>query len=238
MTAANDRFERGAELLRGRRFREADCCAREGLRDCPDDGRLWQLHGTARWALGDYLGACSALETASALRPLYPLARCALADAYVRTGRSEVARVIYRHLAEGDGCPTELLPKVVAGLGQLEEYEPALKVCRRLVDRNPSHHAAFFGIAYYLALLDSPPGPVLEALHRAFDLAPHVLVYRLNLAWLLAGVGQGENAYALLCAVPVEEVSCPFWLRRMLAVFETAGDEHLSQACRERLEGR
>jgi tetratricopeptide (TPR) repeat protein len=213
-------------------YAEAAAAASEALREFPDDGHLWQLYGTARCSLNDYPAAREALELASVLVPLHPLARIALARSYARLGQEELALTIYEYLVEAGSCPTGLLPTVAVDLNGLGEYRLALKACETLTDRDPAHHQAHFGTAYYLGRLGAPPEALIPPLAMAMDLAPHVLHYRLNLAFVLAEAGRPDEAHALLTAVDLERVlPCGCWLRRIRRICEQVGDSARAWVC-------
>ncbi|MGL4462178.1 MAG: tetratricopeptide repeat protein [Planctomycetia bacterium] len=63
------------------------CC--EGLKKHPDAGRLWELHGLSSWRKGLTTAALSALEHATALVPLTPLAQVALAALYLGLNKED-----------------------------------------------------------------------------------------------------------------------------------------------------
>jgi pentatricopeptide repeat protein len=236
MDKSEDVLKRCLELFHRGQVLQADRLAEARLGEFPDDGELWQLRGLLRQRLGDLDGACAALETASMLVPLESSARCALADCYARTGRIELARDLYRHLA-GDGrCPTPLLPAVASGLGALGDHETALEVCQELSRRDSTRHEALFGMAFYMRRLGYPIETILPVVARAHELAPQLRLYRVLLGSLLAGVGRQEEAYDLLRGVAVESVRCCGCLRRMMAVFRLAGDEARYVACRKQAE--
>jgi len=227
------RLAHAIELYQQRRYRQAAETASDGLIDFPDDGRFWQLLGVCCWSLGEWAHARTVLETASCLRPLAPLGQVALADVYRRTGHAEVARLMYHYLAGLDSCPPELMPKVAVGLGCLGEYNTALEVCTRLAQREPRHHAAFFGIAFYMGKLGYPPAALLSPLVKAHNLAPQVLPYRLNLALLYAELGRPAQAYFLLEAVRPEMVPPCFSLERLADIFAAVGDAERCRTFRE-----
>lgn len=128
--------------------------------------------------------------------------------------------------------PTGLLPAVAVDLNRLGEYGLALKACETLTDRNPAHHQAHFGTAYYRCRLGAGPEAIIPALAMAMDLAPDVLHYRLNLAFALADAGHPEEAHVLLEAVDLEEVRpCACWLRRIRDVCEQVGDSARAWVC-------
>ncbi|MBL8793812.1 MAG: hypothetical protein JNM56_07905 [Planctomycetia bacterium] len=234
--SAADWAARCLECFHHQQYAESDALARRGLADFPDDGLLWQLHGAASWFLGDLAAARRALETAQTLAPLQPLSRCALAGAYSQTGDSELARALYVSLLQDDRCPSSLLPKVATGLGRLGEYWTALQVCRKLARLQPTHHAAYFGLAYYMAKLDYPSECYLRHLVRAHQLAPELLPYRINLAMLLADLGRAEHAHRLIRELPAAAIACTCWLHRLIDLCDTVGDDAQGRAFRERLD--
>jgi tetratricopeptide (TPR) repeat protein len=232
---ADTAYELSAQLITEQKFPEAADAARAGLGHRPEDGRLWQVLGVALWANKDAGLALDVLETATTLAPLRPVARRALADCYVQAGKKELAVLVYRHLIDAGDCPSALLPGVAAALNSLGEYLLALTACRTLADREPEHHQAFFGIAYYLSRLGAPPCAVVAPLAMAMDLAPGVLHYRLNLAFAWADLGNFVKARDLLTPVAVEEVRSPCWLLRMRNIFERAGEHQKALDCLGRL---
>ena len=175
-----------------------------------------------------------ALETASLLVPLEPASRCALAECHARAGRKELACDLYRQLGRDEKCPTTLLPAVAAGLGSLGQNEAALAACRKIVRRDPEHHHAHFGVAFYLRRLGRPLQAVIAAVSRAHELRSRVSLYRLSLAALLDHSGQREEACDLLRDVDPTAVQCRACLRRAMAIFQEAGDWERFEAFRRR----
>ena len=222
------------QLYEESRFEEATAVAREAIEESPDNGRLWELYGTARCRLQDFEVACEALETASVLVPLHPLAQYALAACHAHANRTELACLIYEHLGESV-TETRLLSLVAVRLGALNEHSAALKVCRRIVDLDPRHHQAIFGIAYYLYRLGFSSRTVIPHLEMALALSPDILSYRLNLAFALFENGCDRRAHELLRPVAVEDVSSPCCLQRMRQVFDRVGDHARALVCRVRL---
>jgi Flp pilus assembly protein TadD len=208
--------------------------ARQLLQEAPKDGRFWHLCGMACWQLKDFVGALEALEEASLWTPLHPQAQYALAACYVWAGLPDLAGTLYEHLG-GILEDTRALAAIATHLGAMERYEAALHVCRRITVLNPGHHAAFFGIAYYLSRLGCSPLALVGPLAMALDLAPRVLHYRVNLALAWSDAGLREQAYDLLKSVSLEAISCPCCLRRMRDIFDSVGDAGRSLLCRVRL---
>lgn len=217
LQAAWQRFDEGD-------FARAVELCRDALRARPDDGDLWQLCGAAYWELGLVEDAQEALETASCLKPLNPLAQCALAEVYTRTNQVESAKAICANLAGRDDCPVPLMPRVARGLGRLGEYRLALTVCERLVALRPCHHAALFGVAFYRSALGARPEEILPYVAAAHELAPQVCSYRVSLASVLALLGRCQDAYDIVRDVPAEEVHCPDCVRRLVPVFRRVRD--------------
>jgi len=230
----DDRYNRVVQVYDEGEYALAVNLARQYLQESPDDGRLWQICGTACWNLKDFDGALEALEEATALVPLHPLAQLALAACYVRKDKQDLACVIYEHLGE-IVASTEMLSAIATRLGAMGRYEAALRVCCKIKDLDPSHHQAFFGVAYYLSRLGNPPEALIPSLAMAMDLAPHIQHYRINLAFALSQSGRHDEAHELVKAVPLEAVSCPCWLRRMQQIFQRVGDHGRSLVCKVRL---
>lgn len=236
MRAPDADFDPAARLFNRQEYDRSATLARQSLERYPDDGRLWQLYGTSLWALGAHGAALAALETATSLAPLYPLPQRALADCYARAGKKELALTVYQHLVASQRCPSSLLPSVAAALNCLDAYELALQACRTLTDRDPTHHQGFFGTAYYLSQLGAPPEELLTPLAMAMDLAPDMLHYRINLAFVWAELGDLSLAHELLGPIAIEQVASPCWLIRMHTIFERVGDHLRSLQCLDRLE--
>jgi Flp pilus assembly protein TadD len=230
----DDHYNRVVQLYDEGEYALAADLARQHLQGSPEDGRLWQIYGTACWNLRDFDSALEALEQANALIPLHPLAQFALAACYVHKGKQDLACVIYEHLGE-NVAGTEMLAAIAARLGVLGRYEAALRVCCKIKELDPSHHQAFFGVAYYLHRLGNPPKALIPPLVMAMDLAPHIPHYRINLAFALSQSGRHNEAHELLKTVPLEAISCPCWLRRMQQIFQRVGDHGRSLVCQVRL---
>jgi tetratricopeptide (TPR) repeat protein len=223
MNTLQDLMQRCLELFHRDRIAEADRLARELTRAFPDDGEFWQLHGLFRQREGDFDGACDALETASMLVPLSPAAQCALADCHARAGRRDLAKQLYLALADNRSCPTAILSSVASGLGCTGDAEAALEVCRELTLREPDHHEAYFGMAYYMRQLGRESGEILPLIARAHELSPEHPVYRVVMASLLAQLGNFEEACMLLRGVGPAAVTCGGCLHRIMAILDRGG---------------
>lgn len=232
MDLHRDMADRCFELVGLGRVDEAVVLAERAVQEDPDDGRFWQFLGLLRHRQRDYSGACAALETASLLVPLEPASRCALAECHARAGRKGLACDLYRQLGRDERCPTALLSAVAAGLGSLGENEAALAACRKIVRRDPLHHHAHFGVAFYLRRLGRPLTSVIASISRAHELAPQVTLYRVSLAVLLDHSGQREEACDLLRDVDPAAMQCSSCLQRAMAIFQEAGDWERFEAFR------
>lgn len=206
------------------RLAAAEELTEQAVRHYSTDGGLRQLQGFLRHRLGDFPGARGSLESAARLAPLEPLSRCILAECYARTDSAQRAADLYRELADDAHCPTTLLPDVASGLGGLGEYEAALATCRELIRREPGHHQAYFGVAFYLRRLGASPYAILPDVIRAHELAPEVPLYRITLAVLFDTIGWREDAYDLLRDIDPCAVPCRCCLQKAMAIFRDAGD--------------
>jgi Flp pilus assembly protein TadD len=235
MAEPDEHFNLGMMLLKRRDLHAAISLAQDGLQSFPDDGDLWELLGVSQYHAGDHAAARDSLEHASAIQPLDLGARYCLAGAYERTGLRDVAVFVYRLIADDERAPTCLLPKIATRLGQMTEYSAALDVCRIIVGREPNHHGAHFGIAFYLRKLGDPMEQVAPQLARAHELAPEVALYRVALASLLQELGDTEAACDLLRDVSLDSLGCTCLLKRMALFFRLAGETQRAQDCARRL---
>jgi predicted Zn-dependent protease len=236
MNATEKTFQEAETLLRDGQFTLALERAHLGLRHCPDNSLLWQLHGIALCNLGEFREARRSLETATTLGPLRAQGRCCLADCYAKLGSSELARWMYRRLAADRAVGANLLPAIASGAGAVGDYRCALRVCRRLVRLNPEHHQGLFGVAFYLERLGAPATEVVNWVDQAFRLKPRSMTYRLSLATVFCELRRWDEASELLDALPIES-ACPGALRRMSALYARIGAVGRAQACRKRADG-
>jgi tetratricopeptide (TPR) repeat protein len=228
-------FRIGLALLKQGEFRQASELATSAVIDFPDDGNLWELRGVSEHHLGNHSAGQSALETASLLQPLDVGARYCLAGCYAATGSRELAVFLFQMVAEDPRAPLWLLTNISSRLGQMNEHEAALGVCRLILLRDDNRPEAHFGVAFYLRRLGAPVEVVAESAARAQELAPDVPLYRVVLASLLQELGQIEDAYDLLRQLAPESVGCPCSLRRMMRVFDAVSDHERIKACAQRV---
>ncbi len=229
-----DLHQRIVRLFDKGEFALAADVAKQFLSVDPDDGWLWQIHGTACFHMQAFDFALPSLERASSLVPLHPLAQYALAACYALAEKPDLASLIYEHLGE-ISRDEAMLAAVAQRLGALDHNESALQVCRRIIRLNANYHSAHFGVAYYLERLGYPLETLIVPLATAVDLAPHVPSYRINLAFIWERLGKNHQAYNLLKLVPLETIRCSCLLKRMLAIFEAAGDQGRSLVCKVRI---
>lgn len=224
MTSARHCFQAALDRFGEGNFAQAMRCCKRGLSRAPDCGRLWEMAGIIFWSLDKRRRAIAALERATTLAPLGALGQCTLADAYALQGKRTLARTIYAFLAEPGRCPVDFLPRLATGLGRLGDNRLALAVCEELIKRQPSHHAAWFGVAYYRRRLGCPADQVLAPLEMAYLIAPACLTYRINLACLLLQQGNLPAARGLLQGISPDQVHCPRARAILEPAFEAARD--------------
>jgi tetratricopeptide (TPR) repeat protein len=235
MTLAEELFSLGMTLLKQREVKRAVEVATDGVQSFPENGDLWELLGVCQFHAQNSPASCEALEEASLLKPLDVGARFCLAGAYAGVGRRELAVDIYRLIADDEQAPICLLPKVAARLGQMLAHAEALDVCRTIVRRDPDHHGAHFGIAFYLRQLGSPLAELLPQIARAQELAPDVPLYRIALASIMQELGESEVAGDLLRDLSPDTLGCPWLLKRMALLLRVSGDHARARDCARRL---
>jgi Flp pilus assembly protein TadD len=120
---------------------------RRGVAEHPADARLWDRLGVAAWALDDWPAVAGALEAAGRLTPLRPLARLALADAYLALDRRADAVRELTALAEPGACDAEMLANAAGRLFRAGEYRRAERAWRRVLRRRPRWAEAHYHLA-------------------------------------------------------------------------------------------
>ncbi|HEY1190835.1 MAG TPA: hypothetical protein VGE74_24605 [Gemmata sp.] len=235
MTSADCLYRAAAERFDESDFASALRLAREGLRRDEYHPGLLQVYGLSAHQLGAPPVALEALETASLVAPLDPLAQLTLAELYVRSGRRRSAAAVLRFLVEPGRCPTPLLADLARALGAFGAYRSAFQVCRRLARLRSWYHPAHYGMAYYLAKLKRPAARVVRHLRTAHALAPNAVMYRVALAGALVTAGSPAEACDLVRPLFAGAVSCPGCLERLRGAAEAIGDVGLEARFRARL---
>lgn len=203
----------------------------------PEEGRFWELAGVIYHAQQDHERALFHLETASTLVPLSARAEAVLAAEHWRSGRVELARDAFIHLASRTDLPTALLAAVAAGLGRTGHPCRALEVCREAARRLPEADEAWYAMAYYMSRLAYPVETVLRVMERALALDPRCVMYRVAVALLCDRAGDVRRAYHFLSGLEVEELvalRCPRCVDRLASIFARAGDAVRHGVCRDR----
>jgi Flp pilus assembly protein TadD len=202
----------------------AEAC-RRGVREHPTDARLWDRLGVAAWALDDWPTVAEALPAADRLTPLRPLARLALADAYLALGRPLEAARVLDPLIEPGACDAEMLANAAGRLFRAGEYRRAERAWRRVLRRRPRWAEAHYHLAACLWAQDADPEVLFLPLHEAATLDPAEPKYAFALANTWLDAGSPCDAAEVLATIDPCRVSCPCCRLRAAAVFRDLGDE-------------
>ena len=239
-TPIDKKVERAQQYLRQGCYHDSLKILDEILSTSPNAGCHWELQGTALYATSQFEQARGALEIASSLAPLSFQGQLLLADCYARIESFEAAECIYDHLtANVEQLPVCLLAKLATLLEARGKFQQAVKVCRRAAELQPECDEAVFGLAYYMSKVGYTPRMVLPILHKAFDLAPDKLSYRLSLAQVLHRLGDTQQAYCLVTNLEFDDfvnITCRCCLQRLMNIFSLAGDYRRCDYCRARLQ--
>ena len=220
------------------RFHQAIHLADTAIETNPDHGRAWEFKGLAHRARGEVKPALDALEMATLLVPLRPVARCALADCYAKLGHGSLALDMYMALADDSRTPRELWLPIATGLDFVGAPALALSVCRMAIQWDPDSPRAWHDFGCYLGRCGYPPRLVLNCARRAVSLAPERGRWRIGLISLLYQAGQAEEAQAeawKLTDIHIADAVCHCCLLRVAEVFDASGDFRRGEACRRRM---
>jgi len=214
-------------LLREGAYDQALVVVSRALSSARKNGRLWEQLGVVHFVRQEFNSARDALENATTLVPLSPLAQLYLAECYVASGAKESARAIGHHLAFLPDVKESLFARLTTLLGKLGDCESALHVCRRAATAYPEDDQPIFGMAYYMSKLSYPLKKVLAVMRRAVALAPDCVTYRISLARLLDSDGQVDEAYQALQGIDGAQFSklrCRCCLKQLLSILLAAED--------------
>lgn len=187
------------------------------------------LHGLAR-----PFEAADAFERASLVMPVSDEARIALASSYAQLRRIDLARELYLQLALSRRLTPDLMLQVAAGLAAIDAPQLAMQVCEWITEQDDSIAQAYYDMGVYSAL----SGNVLyltEALtHRALQLDPGNLHYRIGLASLLVQLDRDDEAIKALDGFAdedVDRVTCESCLSRIASLLHRRGQPELAKRC-------
>ncbi len=193
----------------------------------PDAGPLRRLRAVLLDRDGRPAEAFAEVERALILAPLAPAELLILAQGYARAGLTASAVDVYEQLAAADGAPYELWPALFAGLATAGRWQAALAVCRRAAEQRPEDDAVYYATAQALVRLGRPAGVVIGVLHKAIDLNPVDVRYRVLLATQLVRAGQMQTAYSCVADLAPEafaELTCACCAWKLLRLCVTFGD--------------
>lgn len=202
-------LSQAVQFLEGSRPLEAMRILDQAIAEFSNDPRGWQLRGGVHHRMGDTQTAAEDLEQARALGSLCHCATLALIDSHRRNGDTFSAREIAEEMAEDLALPISVLAPLACSLGLLGEFSTALVVCETIVERQHTAHAAYFGIAFYRSRLEFTSRQILPFVQRALELEPSNSVYAANAGLLHLEIGEEEQGWAILDAIPPQAVRCP-----------------------------
>ncbi|TWT30902.1 tetratricopeptide repeat protein [Blastopirellula retiformator] len=197
-----------------------------------------ELKGVILQMQGAFPAGLETLLAAQQLQSLSTAAQLAIADCYCHTGDLDRGREILCRLAERSDFPTALLSSLAEGLGRLQEFELARRVCELAVQRNPNSHAALYGVVFYMSRGGEPAERSIPLVERLIDLAPRVFRYRMSLATLYTQLDEQEKAYLAIADASNDEmysVDCACCVARLVELFELFDDRERAAYCRCRL---
>lgn len=200
-----------------------------------DHGPIWQLAGSLRHYWGDFRSAASAFEHASILVPLGAGCQLRLADCYAQMGQARHAHSLYSLMLEAVEQFAEFLPAIASGLGRIGDFDSAYEACRLAFERDPSRPEPLYGMVYYMRRQGYSVRLALPVIANAVELAPENTLYRVTYALMLAEDDRINEAYELLRDVSTNEIRCRCLTRRMMAVYQMAGDYARWQTCHDQL---
>ena len=121
--------------------------------------------------------ATDLLDTVQRGRPLSIAGRLTYTDCCWFVGDKAIPQTAFCHLAKED-VPFPQLSTLAMGLGRVQEYERALRVCKRAMVLAPDFPEAKYGVVYYMAKAGYAAEDIFSVIHEMVELAPHIFHYR------------------------------------------------------------
>ncbi|MEL6104928.1 MAG: tetratricopeptide repeat protein [Planctomycetota bacterium] len=182
-----------------------------------------QLYGIVLHDRGEIEQAAATIEKAEQMSPLNAVTRIALASAYASLGRVGQARDLYLRMAIKRDLPSRLMLEIAAGLEAVGAPQSAVQVCQWVIDAEPSNPQAHYDMGFYSARAGQPLYLSEAMTHRAIQLDPKNISFRVGLASLLIQLDREDEAIAALNEIGSEElrhVTCEDTLHRIASVLE------------------
>ncbi|QDT04955.1 hypothetical protein K227x_33530 [Rubripirellula lacrimiformis] len=201
----------------------------------PTHGDRLQLLGLVLHDLGQPYEAADAIEQASLIRPVRDEVRIALASCYAQLRRIDLARELYLQLALPRKLPAPLMLQVAAGLEAIDSPQLAMQVCQWITEQDESVAQAYYDMGFYSARSGHPLYLTEALTHRALQLDPANVHYRIGLVSLLVQLDRDNEAYqafAKLAPSDIAKVTCVSCLGRIADMLDRQGHPPLSSACR------
>jgi len=173
---------------------------------------ILELLGLILHDRGRSVEAADLIEKAGLVVPLRGVSRVALASCYADLGKIDLARELYLQLALRRELPPTAMLQVAAGLEAIDAPQLAMQVCEWVTERDETIAQAYYDMGVYSAR-SGRPLYLSEALtHRAIQLDPGNIHYRIGLASLMIQLDRDGEAIAALGSLTVQQIAsvkCP-----------------------------
>jgi len=200
----------------------------------PAQGPSLELLGLVFQGSGRPFDAADAIERASLVVPVSDEARIALASSYAQLRRIDLARELYLQLALSRRLPPDLMLQVAAGLDAIDSPQLAMQVCEWITERDENVAQAYYDMGVYSARSGNALYLTEALTHRALQLDPGNLHYRIGLASLLVQLDRDDEAINALDGFAdedVDRVTCESCLSRIASLLHRRGQPDLAKRC-------
>lgn len=202
----------------------------------PKQGPVLELLGRVYHDLGRPFEAADAIEKASLVVPVSDETRIALASSYAQLRRIDLARELYLQLAIRRQLSADLMLQVAAGLEAIDSPQLAMQVCEWITERDDDVAQAYYDMGIYSARSGNALYLTEALTHRALQLDPGNLHYRIGLVSLMIQLDRDDEAIKALgafAAGDVDKVTCESCLSRVAAMLERRGKNDLARQCKD-----
>jgi Flp pilus assembly protein TadD len=198
----------------------------------------WESYGLSLLQAGFEGEGIAAIERATLVKPLQERTRIALAVAYGRTGKRELAKELLIQL----GCCGRLDAmqhlQLAAGFDAINEPRLAMEACRRAWKLAPDIARIYYDMAYYALRCKSPNRNVESLLRKSVELEADNADFCIGLMSFLRSQGRLEEACDVVescSADSIARVACRCCVERVVDLMVKAGRSEAAEAWMRRL---
>lgn len=198
----------------------------------------WESYGVSLLQTGFEAEGIAAIERATIVKPLQERTRIALAVAYGRTGKRQLAKELLMGLGCSDRLDAMQLLQLAAGFDAINEPRMAMEACRRAWKLAADIACIYYDMAYYALRCKCPNRNVESLLRKSVELESDNADFCIGLMSFLRSQGRLEEACEIVAhcsSDSIARVTCRCCIERVIDLMVQAGQSTAAKAWMQRL---